>query len=396
MDAYEVLGHLGKGSFGSVSKIRRKEDGRTLVWKEIFYGEMKEKEKQLLVNEVNILQKLKHPNIVRYYDRIIDKNASKIYIIMEFCTGGDLSQLISKCKNESIFIDEEVIWRTLVQILSALHEIHNRKDGTILHRDIKPGNLFLDESRNVKLGDFGLAKILTNSMHAHTFVGTPHYMSPEQILGKYNDKSDVWSVGCLVYEMATHRPPFYDATTHNQLYDKIKDGRYLPIPSHYSADLSNVISLMMRVDMHKRPNVEELFSYAPIAQRLREKKLNNYYQNLKTMEEELKVKERAIVEKEKQVAARELQVSQREQMVLMKEQQLLERMNGASSSLDKENNQNRINIMNMGMGVPVTCQPLQQQQQLPTLQPTTSSGGQYSTQFTQLRRTATAPLSSFK
>ncbi|EFA74872.1 protein serine/threonine kinase [Heterostelium album PN500] len=393
MDAYEVLGHLGQGSFGSVSKIRRKEDGRIMVWKEICYGEMKEKEKQLLVNEVNILQKLRHPNIVRYYDRIIDKHSTKIYIIMEYCTGGDLSQLISKCKSDRIFIEEEVIWRTLVQILSALHEIHNRKDGVILHRDIKPGNLFLDESRNVKLGDFGLAKILTNSMHAHTFVGTPHYMSPEQITGKYNDKSDVWSVGCLVYEMATHRPPFYDATTHNQLYEKIRDGRYIPISDHYSTELAQVISTMLNVNMTKRPTVEELFSFPPIAFRLKERKLNQYYQNLKSMEEDLKNKEKLLIEREKAVAAKEQEILAKEQILMAKEQQMngtgvnnviLQQQQILLQQQDKENNQNRMNIAYNNNTQPTML--TKQHSQLPTTQHTQQ------TQFTQLKRTYTTPI----
>ncbi|EAL72757.1 protein serine/threonine kinase [Dictyostelium discoideum AX4] len=346
MDQYEILGALGKGSFGVVSKIKRKEDGRVLVWKEICYENMQEKEKQLLVNEVNILQKLKHQNIVRYYDRIIDKPSSRLYIIMEHCSGGDLSQLIKKCRNERTYMDEEVIWRTLLQILSALQEIHNRKDGVILHRDIKPGNLFLDENKNIKLGDFGLAKILNESLYAHTFVGTPYYMSPEQIHGlKYNERSDVWSVGCLIYEMATLSPPF-EATNQAQLTSKIQVGRYNPIPSQYSEHLSKVISLMINVDPKSRPNVNELLGYSFISFKVKERKLNIYYQGLKQMDEDLKIKEKKLSDIE-----RDLQV--KEQHLLLREQQINQR---EKLLLDKENfeTQSRINIMN---------QQLQQQQQ---------------------------------
>ncbi|KAM9960090.1 hypothetical protein ACTFIW_009215 [Dictyostelium discoideum] len=351
MDQYEILGALGKGSFGVVSKIKRKEDGRVLVWKEICYENMQEKEKQLLVNEVNILQKLKHQNIVRYYDRIIDKPSSRLYIIMEHCSGGDLSQLIKKCRNERTYMDEEVIWRTLLQILSALQEIHNRKDGVILHRDIKPGNLFLDENKNIKLGDFGLAKILNESLYAHTFVGTPYYMSPEQIHGlKYNERSDVWSVGCLIYEMATLSPPF-EATNQAQLTSKIQVGRYNPIPSQYSEHLSKVISLMINVDPKSRPNVNELLGYSFISFKVKERKLNIYYQGLKQMDEDLKIKEKKLSEIE-----RDLQV--KEQHLLLREQQINQR---EKLLLDKENfeTQSRINIMN---------QQLQQQQQQNQLQ----------------------------
>lgn len=135
-----MISLIGKGSFGCVSKIRRKSDGKMLVWKELNYGQMEEKEKQLLVQEVNILQKLKHPHIVRYYDRIIDRENTRLFIVMENCPAGDLAALIKKCRAERSYMDEEVIWKVLVQILTALSECHNRKDGIILHRDIKPGN----------------------------------------------------------------------------------------------------------------------------------------------------------------------------------------------------------------------------------------------------------------
>ena len=91
MENYEKLTDIGKGSFGVVSKIKRKSDGRVFVWKELNYGRMNEKEKQQLVSEVNILRELHHPNIVRYYDRIIDKEQSKIYIVMEYCERGDMA-----------------------------------------------------------------------------------------------------------------------------------------------------------------------------------------------------------------------------------------------------------------------------------------------------------------
>ena len=98
MEKYEVIAEIGKGSFGHVSKIKRKEDGRVLVWKELNYGRMQDKEKQQLVNEVNILRELRHPNITRYYDRVIDKERAKLYIVMEFCAGGDLAALIRRRK----------------------------------------------------------------------------------------------------------------------------------------------------------------------------------------------------------------------------------------------------------------------------------------------------------
>lgn len=205
-------------------KVRRIADGKILVWKELDYGKMTEKEKQQLVSEVNILRELKHPNITRYYDRVIDKEQARLYIVMEYCAGGDLAALIKRQRallreartkgqepSSSIYIPEDMGWKLLAQLTLALLECHNRKEGNkILHRDLKPGNVFLDADDNVKLGDFGLSRIMgDHSVFAQTHVGTPYYMSPEQIQEqRYNEKSDIWSAGCVIYEALTLRAPF--------------------------------------------------------------------------------------------------------------------------------------------------------------------------------------------
>lgn len=108
------------------------------------------------------MRDLRSPNIVRYYDRIIDKEKTKIFIIMEYCEKGDMAQLIRKLKKDKDYLPEEFIWKILSQIVIALYECHNRKEGKILHRDLKPGNVFLDANNNVKLGDFGLSRIMSD------------------------------------------------------------------------------------------------------------------------------------------------------------------------------------------------------------------------------------------
>ena len=142
---------------------------------------------------------------------------------MEYCQGGDISQLIKKCQNEKLQVSENIIWKILMQIVLALNECHNRKKGKIMHRDIKPGNIFLDKNNNVKLGDSGLARLMgRDSVFAYTHVGTPYYMSPEQISeDRYNEQSDIWRVGCILYEISTLRPPF-EAKTELNLSVKIK------------------------------------------------------------------------------------------------------------------------------------------------------------------------------
>lgn len=119
------------------------------------------------------------------------------------------------CKHRKMpiktYIEEEKVWRVLAHLTLALLECHRRKDGSkILHRDLKPGNVFFDAEDTVKLGDFGLSRMMGDeSVFAYTNVGTPYYMSPEQISEqRYNEKSDIWSAGCVLYEMASLRAPF--------------------------------------------------------------------------------------------------------------------------------------------------------------------------------------------
>ena len=122
------------GSFGRVSKVRRVSDGRILVWKELDYGKMSDKEKQQIVAEVNILRDLHHPNIVRFYDRCVDKRNLKLYIVMEYCDGGDLQNLIKRCQRTKEHLKEPFIWRVFSQIVSGLYFCHRRKQTTKINR----------------------------------------------------------------------------------------------------------------------------------------------------------------------------------------------------------------------------------------------------------------------
>eukprot|EP00918_Siedleckia_nematoides_P011415 GHVU01025085.1.p2 GENE.GHVU01025085.1~~GHVU01025085.1.p2 ORF type:complete len:170 (+),score=22.43 GHVU01025085.1:1034-1543(+) len=167
---------------------------------------MEDKEKRQLTQEVNLLRKLDHTNVVKYEGRILDAGSQHVYLIMEYCDGGDLSNYLSMTVKRGVYLDQERLLSYFSQLVSALNYCHNRPGGRVLHRDLKPQNVFLTDSRaTVKLGDFGLAKMMDPSQClAETQVGTPYYMSPEILAkGQYNEKSDIWSLGCLLYEMAT-------------------------------------------------------------------------------------------------------------------------------------------------------------------------------------------------
>ena len=326
MENYELVCQIGKGNFGRTSKIIRKSDQKTLIWKELDYGQMSEKEKEQIVSEVNILRELKHPNIVRYYDRIIDKKHSRIYIIMEYCEGGDLNQLIKRCKKTGEFIAEDIIWKIFTQVLLAIHVIHNHKEGKILHRDIKPSNVFLDKDNNVKLGDFGLSRELSNeSKFAYSHVGTPYYMSPEQIdETKYNEKSDIWSLGCFLYELTTFHPPF-EAKNQIMLAMRIKSGKVDKINKRYSEELWRVITWMLTVNYNNRPSSEDLLNIPQVCIRLREKRIKDTLYKLKLFEEKLNIRDKEQNEREDKLNEKEKNLKKREDELLIKENELKEK-----------------------------------------------------------------------
>lgn len=143
---------------------------------------------------------------------------------MEYCEGGDLGKIIKKCnaKKKKEHFQEEIIWKFAYQIFEALKVCHKDK---ILHRDLKPVNIFLDGDLNVKLGDFGLSKkLIEGKSFASTNVGSPYYMSPELFLNvPYDEKIDIWSAGCIIYEMAALEQPF-KASSIGELGEKIKLG----------------------------------------------------------------------------------------------------------------------------------------------------------------------------
>lgn len=334
---------IGEGSFAKVSQVTLKATKKTYVWKALNYGNMSDKEKQMLVDEVNILRELDHPNIVKYYDRIIVHKERKIYIVQEFCDAGDLSQLIKKQRQKSEhgrrkFFEEGFIWSVLSEVASALHACHCRpRYGKILHRDLKPGNIFLSKVGSskfltVKLGDFGLARILTKDIFAETCVGTPYYMSPELIKkGRYDEKSDIWALGCIVYEMATLYPPFR-ARGYNELAQKIKQGIFKSLPQDengyvYSKEMWEILRTMLHINPEKRCSIDDIRrhpcvklagSLSQTRQQGTERR-KKHSAALKTREQDLSQREKELAELEKALKLREAEINGRRDSLNVKE-----------------------------------------------------------------------------
>ncbi|XP_040268296.1 serine/threonine-protein kinase Nek9 isoform X1 [Bufo bufo] len=257
---------LGHGAYGEATLYRRTEDDSLVVWKEVGLARLSEKERRDALNEIVILSLLQHDNIIAYYNHFLDSNT--LLIELEYCNGGNLFDKIVRQK-EQLFLEEMVVWY-LFQIVSAVSCIHR---AGILHRDIKTLNIFLTKANLIKLGDYGLAKQLNSEFSmAETCVGTLYYMSPELCQGvKYSFKSDIWAVGCVLYELLTLTRTF-DATNPLNLCVKIVQGNWAVEldNSVYSPELTDVVRLCLQQDPEKRPSAEEILEQPLLSLRRRD------------------------------------------------------------------------------------------------------------------------------
>uniref|UniRef100_A0A674IVW1 Serine/threonine-protein kinase Nek8 n=1 Tax=Terrapene triunguis TaxID=2587831 RepID=A0A674IVW1_9SAUR len=256
MEKYERIRVVGRGAFGIVHLCLRKADQKLVIIKQIPVEQMTKDERLAAQNECQVLKLLNHPNIIEYYENFLEDKA--LMIAMEYAPGGTLAEFIHKRCNS--LLDEDTILHFFVQILLALHHVHTKQ---ILHRDLKTQNILLDKHRMiVKIGDFGISKILSSKSKAYTVVGTPCYISPELCEGKpYNQKSDIWALGCVLYELASLKRAF-EAANLPALVLKIMSGTFAPISDRYSPDLRQLILSMLNLDPSKRPQLNEIMAQA--------------------------------------------------------------------------------------------------------------------------------------
>nr|XP_014350212.1 PREDICTED: serine/threonine-protein kinase Nek1 [Latimeria chalumnae] len=262
MDKYIKVNKIGEGSFGKAILVKSKEDGRQYVIKEINISRMSSKEREESRREVAVLANMKHPNIVQYKESFEESGC--LYIVMDYCEGGDLFKRINTQKG--ILFSEDQIMDWFVQICLALKHVHDRK---ILHRDIKSQNIFLTKEGTVQLGDFGIARVLNSTVElARTCIGTPYYLSPEICENKpYNNKSDIWALGCVLYEMCTLKHAF-EAGNMKNLVLKIIRGSYPPVSLHYSCDLRSLLSQLFKRNPRDRPSVNSILEKSFIVRRI--------------------------------------------------------------------------------------------------------------------------------
>ncbi|XP_012582104.1 PREDICTED: serine/threonine-protein kinase Nek8 isoform X2 [Condylura cristata] len=254
MEKYERIRVVGRGAFGIVHLCLRKADQKLVIIKQIPVEQMTKEERQAAQNECQVLKLLNHPNVIEYYENFLEDKA--LMIAMEYAPGGTLAEFIQKRCNS--LLEEETILHFFVQILLALHHVHTH---LILHRDLKTQNILLDKHRMVvKIGDFGISKILSSKSKAYTVVGTPCYISPELCEGKpYNQKSDIWALGCVLYELASLKRAF-EAANLPALVLKIMSGTFAPISDRYSPELRQLVLSLLSLEPTQRPPLSHIMA----------------------------------------------------------------------------------------------------------------------------------------
>ncbi|XP_052192137.1 serine/threonine-protein kinase ATG1a isoform X2 [Diospyros lotus] len=261
---YMLKRRIGSGSFAVVWRARHLQSGAEVAVKEIDTKRLYLAHKKLgdnLLKEISILTNIRHPNIIRLFDVI--RTEDTIYLVLEYCNGGDLAAYIHRRGKVS-----EALARHFMNQLAAGLQVLN--ENHVIHRDLKPQNLLLSKSNNeevpqLKIGDFGFARYLEPQGLADTLCGSPLYMAPEIIQNKkYDSKTDLWSVGAILFQLVTGKPPF-DGDSQPQLFENILRGSELQFPEGTLGELTpECVALCKSLLCHnpdERLPFEEFFNH---------------------------------------------------------------------------------------------------------------------------------------
>jgi NIMA (never in mitosis gene a)-related kinase len=253
---YKKLEILMKDQIKQVSIAEKKNDKLRVIIKEINLLKLNKQEKEMASKEAIILSNLKHPNIVNCFDFFLEKEIA--YIIMEYVEGGDLLNKIQEQKNKNIPFEEKIIINWFIEICEGLEYIHGKN---IIIRDLKPQKIFITKDNHIKLGEFGIDKILDTKYQTYNKIVNPAYLSPEIIEDKpFDYKSDIWNLGIILYELTQLKHPFInDEIGLIKGMNNIKEGIYFEFTNkNYSKELLDLITNLLKINPNERLSINKI------------------------------------------------------------------------------------------------------------------------------------------
>ena len=259
IEGYRIIKFLGSGKFSVVYEAERQVDSKLVALKIIKIYDIKDKNLvEKCLQEVNLLKRVNHPNIIKYLDSFIYQN--ELYIAVEWADKGDVKRLIKKYKQEGDEIDERKVIEYTREIAAGLNHMHEQR---VIHRDLKPANILITSDGIFKLGDLGLGRIMnTETIKTFSKVGTPLYMAPEVINNSngYDFKCDNWSLGCVIYELITLRSPFQTSEKLSliELFKKINSGLYPKIDNNKYKVAAKISEALLKVNPEERMELPQV------------------------------------------------------------------------------------------------------------------------------------------
>ena len=254
MENFEIIKDIGNGSFGIVFQVKRKIDGKIYALKRVNLKNLNPKERMNSLNEIRFLASISHQNIISYKESFYEEKTGNLNLVLEYANDGDLHSKIFQQKNKKVYFKEKQIWSYFIQLVKGLKVLH---DNNLMHRDLKTANIFLMKNGICKLGDLNVAKLYNGDL-LNSKMGTPCYAAPEIWNHKtYTFKSDIWSLGIILYELCTFNLPFY-GSDYKDTYKKLMKGYYTSIPNHYSHEINIIINMCLQFNPHNRPTCIQL------------------------------------------------------------------------------------------------------------------------------------------
>ena len=262
---FEIIKQIGSGAFSTVSLVKNKKDNKLYALKRVELSKMMSNEKDNSLNEIRLLASVNHKNIIAYKQSFYEESTNTLNLVLEYADGGDLQSKITAHKNIKKYFNEKTIWSIFIQMVYGIKELHDRN---IIHRDLKSANIFLMKNGICKLGDLNVSKVAKAGL-LKTQTGTPYFASPEVWGGKpYGLKSDIWSLGCILYQMATLKMPF-QGNNFKEVYNNISKCKYQPLPDIYSNDLDLIIKKLLQIEPEKRPDCHQILKDPIVVEKLK-------------------------------------------------------------------------------------------------------------------------------